>query len=139
MRAAAKLLEGTHDFSNFCRKSYRSPVRTIRKIAVSRTSIDFFAEGFLWEQARRMSFFILQAGRSESAETTGAKPFSDPFLPRTPVPPLPPENLLLMNLRYPLKFQTDPKVLSEFKSRMGALAEKKRIEQLIASSFAGCR
>ncbi len=141
MQSAAKLLEGTHDFSNFCKKSERNPVRKIRKITVSRAHIDFFAESFLWEQVRRMAYFIVQAGRSESPKASNSKQqkskaLSNPFLPGNPVPPLPPENLLLAGIKYPkLKFQANPKILSDFKSRMGALAEKKRIENTICGAF----
>jgi len=144
MRAAAKLLEGTHDFSNFCRKSERSPIRTIKKINISKKHIDFFAESFLWEQVRRMSFFILQAGKNTKQTDfqasnngqTDVPAFLNPFTPGNPIPPLPPENLILMDLKYPkLKFQTNQRILSDFKSRMEALAEKKRIEHQVCKAF----
>lgn len=137
MQSAAKLLEGTHDFTNFCKKSERNPIRTVNKIKVSKTRIDFFAESFLWEQVRRMAYFIVQAGKSTQ---TRKPPLPDPFLPQNPVPPLPPENLLLADVKYPkTRFQTNARILSDFKSMMGALSEKKRVERLIASSLAGCR
>lgn len=129
MRTAAKALEGTHDFSNFCKKSERNPERTMRKITVNRTHVDFFAESFLWQQVRRMSCAILQAGRDGASSADGF------FIPGNPVPPLPPENLVLMGLKYPMDFETDNNILMRFKARMAAISEKKRVEQAVCTSF----
>lgn len=138
MRSAARLLEGTHDFSNFCKKSERNPVRTITKITVTRAYIDFFAESFLWQQVRRMSYAILQAGGDAAAEAKGGKEDvtgTSFFAQGKPFPPLPPENLLLVGLKYPMNFHTDQRILADLKARMRMLAENKRAELEICRSF----
>ena len=68
---ACELLEGTHDFLNFSKRS-KEETRTIRTMDLAMLSItddyivfDFKSQGFLRQQIRRMVAKILELGKSE--------------------------------------------------------------------------
>ena len=68
MEAAARLLEGTHDFRACSAvKTNKSTVRTLRRIAISRTGdelrFDFSADGFLHHMVRILTGTLLEVGR----------------------------------------------------------------------------
>ena len=68
MEAAARLLEGTHDFRACSAvKTNKSTVRTVRRIAISRTGdelrFDFSADGFLHHMVRILTGTLLEVGR----------------------------------------------------------------------------
>ena len=70
MEAAARLLEGTHDFRACSAvKTNKSTVRTVRRIAISRTGdelrFDFSADGFLHHMVRILTGTLLEVGRGE--------------------------------------------------------------------------
>ncbi len=56
---------GTHDFSNFCRRDVRNPVRTVNSISFLNDSyatyIDINAKSFLWNQIRTMVAYAVSA------------------------------------------------------------------------------
>ena len=68
MEAAARLLEGSHDFRACSAvKTNKSTVRTLRRIAISRTGdelrFDFSADGFLHHMVRILTGTLLEVGR----------------------------------------------------------------------------
>ena len=68
MEAAARLLEGSHDFRACSAvKTNKSTVRTVRRIAISRTGdelrFDFSADGFLHHMVRILTGTLLEVGR----------------------------------------------------------------------------
>ena len=68
MESAARLLEGTHDFRACSAvKTNKSTVRTVRRIAISRTGdelrFDFSADGFLHHMVRILTGTLLEVGR----------------------------------------------------------------------------
>ena len=68
MEAAARLLEGTHDFRACSAvKTNKSTVRTVRRIAIPRTGdelcFDFSADGFLHHMVRILTGTLLEVGR----------------------------------------------------------------------------
>ena len=70
MEAAARLLEGTHDFRACSAvKTDKSTVRTISRIAISRAGdelrFDFSADGFLHHMVRILTGTLLEVGRGE--------------------------------------------------------------------------
>ena len=70
MEAAARLLEGTHDFRAFSAvKTKKSTVRTLRRIAISADGdelrFDFTANGFLHHMVRVLTGTLLEIGRGE--------------------------------------------------------------------------
>jgi tRNA pseudouridine38-40 synthase len=68
MRAAARLLEGEHDFASFCRapKAPASTVRTLRRLAVStrgdHVEIRAAADGFLHQMVRSLVGTLVAVG-----------------------------------------------------------------------------
>ncbi|WP_304224963.1 tRNA pseudouridine(38-40) synthase TruA [Gracilinema caldarium] len=67
MEAAAKVLEGTHDFTSLTAdKSKTNRVRTIHRIGIKQKGpqldIFFTADSFLWNQVRIMTMVLVQAG-----------------------------------------------------------------------------
>ncbi len=71
MRAAAKYLEGEHDFSAFCGnpKFKKSTVRFIRSVKIHRCGeeihVDFTGNGFIHNQVRIMVGTLIEVGRGE--------------------------------------------------------------------------
>ena len=70
MEAAARLLEGTHDFRACSAvKTNKSTVRTVSRIAISRDGdelrFDFSADGFLHHMVRILTGTLLEVGRGD--------------------------------------------------------------------------
>ncbi len=87
---------GEHDFSGFCRKDNRNPVRTIQEISTSWMGdygwIDFYGKSFVWNQIRSIVGFSLSHLHEEEM---------DPFRPGiTSSYIAPAENLVLMDIMY---------------------------------------
>ena len=68
MRAAARLLEGEHDFASFCRAQEppRSTVRTLRRLAIRAAGdvveVRALAEGFLHQMVRSLVGTLVRVG-----------------------------------------------------------------------------
>ena len=70
MEAAARLLEGTHDFRAFSSvKTKKSTVRSLFRISISRVGdelrFDYTADGFLHHMVRILTGTLLEIGRGE--------------------------------------------------------------------------
>ena len=70
MEAAARLLEGTHDFRAFSAvKTKKSTVRTLSRISIERVGdelrFEFTADGFLHRMVRILTGTLLEVGRDE--------------------------------------------------------------------------
>lgn len=108
LKQAAKLFEGTHDFSSFAncrdgRDKAVNPIRTIDKVRVVRqrggVRIEFYGKSFLYKMVRNMVGAILEvaSGKAslEDIETIfAAKDRKQAFKA------IPPEGLFLMEVRY---------------------------------------
>lgn len=119
MVAAAELFKGTHDFTNFSKKSERNPVRTIDEIKVTMgrdlIQFDVIGESFLWNMVRKMVSLLSMVGRKELP----AKIIDELFDPEKDIciVPMPPEGLILMEVTYSaIKFHEDPYAVKTFKS-----------------------
>ncbi len=106
MQAAARLLEGTHDFTAFRSEhcDAENPVRTIHSFDVVPASPFFFldvrANAFLRNQVRIMAGTLLEIGLGRlSAEAIPA--ILESCDRRQASPTLPPRGLILMRVRYP--------------------------------------
>lgn len=70
MEAAARLLEGTHDFRAFSAvKTKKSTVRTLSRVSITRAGdelhFDFTADGFLHHMVRILTGTLLEVGRGD--------------------------------------------------------------------------
>lgn len=87
---------GEHDFSGFCRRDHRNPVRTINEIRTSWENgvgyIDFYGKSFVWNQIRSIVGFSLKHYREQDLE-----PFREGVTNSYIAPA---ENLVLMDISY---------------------------------------
>lgn len=104
MEAAARLLEGTHDFRACSAvKTKKSTVRTLSRIAITRSGdelrFDFTADGFLHHMVRILTGTLLEIGRGErppedaAALLTGGSRAESGFT-------VPAKGLFLMEVQY---------------------------------------
>lgn len=104
MEAAAKLLEGTHDFRAFSAvKTKKSTVRTLSRIGIEQVGDElrftYTAEGFLHHMVRVLTGTLLEIGRSERTpesllELLDGRPRSEAGFT------VPAKGLCLMEVRY---------------------------------------
>lgn len=139
---ASRLFKGTHNFTNFSKRSERSPVRTIDEITVTRDGgmlrVDVVGESFLWNMVRKIVSVILMVGEGDYP-LEGIERLFDPKIDY-PIKPMPPEGLILMDITYSgIKFEQDSYAVKTFKSflmqeyyrnQTVALSEKEMIESL---------
>lgn len=119
MAEAAEVFRGTHDFTNFSKKSERNPVRTIDEIEVKerkdRIQFDVFGESFLWNMVRKIVSVLLTVGNGELPVQIIDELFNP--LKDFCIMPTPPEGLILMDVIYSdIKFDEDPYAIKTFKS-----------------------
>ena len=121
MKKASKLFQGSHDFSNFSKRSERNPIRTIDKIEVSKIEdiiiIDVIGESFLWNMVRKIASVLFSIGNHEISIETIDKSFDPSFT--LAVAPLQPEGLILMDTYYEgVKFIIDEYAKNKFLSSL---------------------
>lgn len=121
MEKASKILEGTHNFSNFSKRSERNPVRTIDNIKISKkndiTIIDVVGESFLWNMVRKIASVLFLVGNSE-LNINEIQNMLDPSI-TYPVTPMPPEGLILMDTIYEnINFKYDEYAKNKFLSAL---------------------
>jgi tRNA pseudouridine38-40 synthase len=142
MIEAAELFRGTHDFTNFSKKSDRNPVRTIDDIKVKKGAdliqVDVVGESFLWNMVRKIVSVLLTVGRGELP----VEIINEFFNPEKDfcIVPMPPEGLILMDITYfDIKFHEDTYAVKTFKSFLKqeylknqaiALSQKEMMENL---------
>lgn len=99
-----KMLEGAHDFSQFCKRERGKPMMgEIRYASVRKREnlvFDFIAPSFLWQQVRRMVWAVLAVGTGR----LGLEEFGQMLEGRAKhsARPAPAEGLFLVGVRYPL-------------------------------------
>ena len=105
MDAAARLLEGTHDFRAFSAvKAKKSTVRSLSRIKISRAGeelrFDFTGDGFLHHMVRILTGTLLEIGRGERSpeSVTSLLEGEDRAAAGFTVPA---KGLCLMEVRYP--------------------------------------
>jgi len=100
MREAAGILVGRHDFSSFAILEGKNPVRTVKRIEVFNTGytvMDIYAPGFLRQMVRRIATALMRVATGEWDLDEVKRRLEE----RDPVPPAPPEGLILMDVHYP--------------------------------------
>jgi tRNA pseudouridine38-40 synthase len=140
---ASKIIQGTHDFSNFSKRSERNPIRTIDNIEISKDddilTIDVIGESFLWNMVRKIANVLLMVGNDELGIDELQKFFDHSVC--AAIAPMPPEGLILVDTIYEgIVFKYDEYAKSKFLSaleeeyiynRTIATAEKVMMDKLI--------
>ncbi len=121
IKEASKIFQGTHDFSNFSKRSERNPVRTIDNIDIKVDEdlliIDVIGESFLWNMVRKIATALFLVGNDELS-IKKIETFFDPSA-TTAITPMPPEGLILMDTIYEgLVFKYDEYAKSKFLSAL---------------------
>jgi len=119
VKNASKLIEGTHDFSNFSKRSERNPVRTVDSIKISLNDdiliIDVIGESFLWNMVRKIAASLYMVGSGE-LELNDVQKYLIPTN-CAEIVPLPPEGLVLLDTKYEnVKFVYDEYAKKKFLS-----------------------
>jgi len=147
IKYASRLIQGTHDFSNFSKRSERNPVRTVEKIGISLNKdlliIDVFGESFLWNMVRKIASALFMVG-SNQIYVDDVQKFLDPSF-QAAIVPMAPEGLILVDTIYEgVNFKCDKYATKKFLSilekeylynRTVAAAEKAMIDNLNLSDF----
>ncbi|MFX1250433.1 MAG: tRNA pseudouridine(38-40) synthase TruA [Promethearchaeota archaeon] len=146
MQKACKLLVGTHNFKNFAKKDKSRTVNTIRTLddlyienkEPNILKIVFKAQGFLWEQCRRIASHLFDIGlQQKNLDDTRALLSQN----KLPIPsPLPAEALILEKIDYPkISFIQCQKSIDYFcaylKDRLSALIIKSAMTEQILQKF----
>jgi tRNA pseudouridine38-40 synthase len=134
MIQATQIMIGTHDFTNFSKRSERSPIRTIDSFEVQKDAdlimVDVLGESFLWNMIRKIVSALLMIGYGD-IEINKIYEFLN-HQKKAHIKPMPPEGLILMDVNYAgVKFTEDHYAQKSFTSHL----EKEYLKyQSIASS-----
>ena len=143
IKEASKIFEGTHNFSNFSKRSERNPVRTVDNIEIKVKDnlliIDVIGESFLWNMVRKIATVLFLVGNGELS-IKKLQTFFDISI-MAAITPMPPEGLILMDTIYEgVVFKYDEYAKNKFLSalrdeytynRTIAAAEKIMMDELI--------
>lgn len=108
MRAAADVLEGTHDFAGFCKnpQKKKSTVRTVDRIEIERqgdyVKLSFHGDGFLYHMVRIMTGTLVAAGLGEMQPEQVVRALEEKDRKLAGVT-APAQGLCLMEMDYPAK------------------------------------
>lgn len=110
MARAARLFEGEHDFSAFCKPAGKDPVRSVRSARVFQegrfSCIEVTARSFLWHMVRSMAAALVAVGEGTWGEEDITRRLSGEDTRH--VPPAAPEGLVLWDVECGLNFITMP-------------------------------
>ena len=134
IKSASQIIQGTHNFSNFSKRSERNPVRTVENIETSVNEdlllIDVVGESFLWNMVRKIAAALFMVG-SEQLDIDEVYKFLDPSF-NAAIAPLPPEGLILMDTIYEgVKFKYDEYATKKF---LSILEEEYKYNMTIAAA-----
>ena len=101
MKEGAKLFEGEHDFRNFSRAK-ADTVRSMDRLRVTKKFVSFRAQGFLWEQLRRIMTVLIAIGEGRLEPKDVTRLLHD----KRGVHPAPAEGLVLWDLDYGIRFKS---------------------------------
>jgi tRNA pseudouridine38-40 synthase len=107
IRAAAKALEGSHDFAAFSDKDPEKPKSTILKLSPIEIAeegplllLRFRSQHFLWKMVRRLTGYMVECGRGRYKPSQTEGLFGQPSSVLAPYT-APPEGLYLERVVYP--------------------------------------
>ncbi len=134
-REAGKLFEGIHDFVSFCIPEGRKTVRVVKRVSIFNaggvTFMDVFAQSFLRQQVRRMAYAVFMVGTGE----WGLEEVRRRLEERDPVPPMPPDFLLLVDVRMPLGVPLDEAAVKRWKKAWKKREMELRAKRVIFSTL----
>jgi tRNA pseudouridine38-40 synthase len=117
----AELFQGRHDFRRFCKEDKRSTVKTLDKVGVIPLGeflvIDLEGREFLRNMVRRVVAALQQVGRGRSSLDEVMRALEGENAQFGLVPP---ENLCLMEVRYPIDFKAEAPPTLRGKVRKGS-------------------
>lgn len=107
--SAAAFFIGEHDFSNFARLApYQNPVKILDNIVVEEDEdffiIDFYAQGFLWHQIRRIISALEKLGTNKIEKQQIINALYNPGK-KADLGLAPAEPLILKDIRYDFSFE----------------------------------
>jgi tRNA pseudouridine38-40 synthase len=117
IKLASEMIRGTHDFSNFSKRSERNPLRTVESIETFLEGdiliIDVMGESFLWNMVRKIATALFMVGLNQ-LEVDEIKKFLDPSI-HAAIAPMAPEGLILVDTIYEgVKFKYDKYAKKKF-------------------------
>lgn len=134
IRDASEIFRGTHNFSNFSKRSERNPVRTIDNIEINAAAglliMDVTGESFLWNMVRKIATALFLVGTDE-LNIEKIETFFDPKTTAA-ITPMPPEGLILMDTIYDgVIFKYDEYAKNKF---LSALMDEYTRNQTVAAA-----
>jgi tRNA pseudouridine38-40 synthase len=122
MQEAAHLMEGTHNFLNFSKRSERNPLRTVDSVRITPKDelclVDVEGVSFLWNMVRKIMTVLLSVGKGE-LELKDVQRFLDPQY-QAAITPMPPGSLIFMDVLYhDVKFKEDEYARVRFIKALG--------------------
>ncbi len=137
LRSGACLFVGTHDFQSFCSEPLHAPF-TVNSVEVTRdedvTCIDVRARSFRRGMVRRMVAALLAMARGDAT----VEELRDTLAgTRRDFGSVPPEPLVLMDIRYDIPFRAvpTPKVADDLGRRLAELSMRQRILEFIQGRY----
>ena len=137
LKRAASIFVGEHDFRHFSKKDtgQEDTVLTIDYIDITDSGqfiyIDIKAHRFLWQLVRRIAAFMQAIASGEIDEQKVREMLEGSALVLASVKPMPPENLILMDVEYGFEFEVLPDALAPFEElRKKALVRAEVIAQI---------
>ncbi|MDD4307604.1 MAG: tRNA pseudouridine(38-40) synthase TruA [Thermoplasmata archaeon] len=140
---ASKLFLGEHDFRLLSKKDtgHEKTVLAIDSITFTETGefvyADIKAQRFLWEMVRRMLSVIVSVAEEKTDAVTVEKLLTGESALKGGIKPLPPENLVLMDVVYDLEFRSVVTGHSYFADEVKSLRGRAEVISLVAEALRG--
>jgi len=138
-------LEGEHSFHNFAVLEGKNPVRRLDRVELSTNKdlavLTFSAEGFLWQQIRRLVTALVRVGKGD-LNVEDLKRHFDPGHEEK-IPPSPGENLILWDIKYDFFFELEEysknSLATKLLERMDKLSVELEMYSQVLMSFENSR
>lgn len=133
-------LKGKHSFHNFSKTSKeKDPVRVLNSIIITKTQgfivLTFSGKSFLWQMIRRIVTALKKIG-SRELEPDDIEKYLDPGF-KNKFRAAEPEPLVLWDVVYPVKFNTDSYCMEDLRKRLIGWQEQLRRDLIIMEEIEG--
>ncbi len=111
LEEASKLFLGVHDFTHFSKTDDRKEITLLKinSIEINQSGefifVDIEAHRFLWQLVRRLVSFMLAVANGEVSEEKVKEMLEGSALILASPKPMPPENLILMDVKFKFEFE----------------------------------